>query len=77
MDLKVAKETMQTLQPGNNSGFSLIEATVSIFIASLTLCSVLAMTRVAVNLANKTMSSMISIMEDRNNAAEIVFSSQK
>lgn len=68
---------MQTLQPGNNSGFSLIEATVSIFIASLTLCSVLAMTRVAVNLANKTMSSMISIMEDRNNAAEIVFSSQK
>lgn len=68
---------MQTLQHGINSGFSLIEATVSIFIASLTLCSVLAMTCVAVKLADKTKSSMISIMEDRNNAAEIVLSSQK
>ena len=71
MEWKVAKEMTRISQHGSN-GFSLLESVVSIFIASLSLCSLLVLVSSSIKSSSKTTNLIDSIIEEYNHETEII-----
>lgn len=75
-ELKAEKEMIRILQHGNKA-YSLIEGTISIFIASVSLCAILALTSLGIKQSAKTVESVLKFIEEKNNEAEQIFSKAK
>ncbi len=70
MDLKVVKEKMQILHRGNNDGFSMVEAVISIFVAAGLLLAVIGFVLTTTRYANKIINKVDSYIIFQNEYAE-------
>ena len=70
MELKVVKEKMQILHRGNNDGFSMVEAVISIFVAAGLLLAVIGFVLTTTRYANKIINKVDSYILFQNDYAE-------
>lgn len=70
MELKVVKEKMQILHRGNNDGFSMVEAVISIFVAAGLLLAVIGFVLTTTRYANKIINKVDSYILFQNEYAE-------
>ena len=70
MALKVAKIRMQILNHGNKEGFSIVEASLSLLIASLLLLAVLGFIRLSVVYSSREINKIENCIQNQNIYAE-------
>ena len=70
MVLKVAKEKMQILHRGNNDGFSMVEAVISIFVAAGLLLAVIGFVLTTTRYSDKIINRVDSYIIFQNEYAE-------
>ncbi len=70
MDLKVVKEKMQILHRGNNDGFSMVEAVISIFVAAGLLLAVIGFVLTTTRYSDKIINRVDSYIIFQNEYAE-------
>lgn len=70
MELKVVKEKMQILHRGNNDGFSMVEAVISIFVVAGLLLAVIGFVLSTTRYANKIINKVDSYIIFQNEYAE-------
>lgn len=70
MELKVVKEKMRILHRGNNDGFSMVEAVISIFVAAGLLLAVIGFVLTTTRYANKIINKVDSYILFQNEYAE-------
>lgn len=74
---KVVKKMQQIFHQGNDEGYSLLDAMVSIFIAGVVLIAVTSSISGLIKLTQKNEQKVIKIIETKNADAEKVFISAK
>ena len=70
MELKVVKEKMQILHRGNNDGFSMVEAVISIFVAAGLLLAVIGFVLTTIRYSDKIINRVDSYIIFQNEYAE-------
>lgn len=70
MELKVVKEKMQILHRGNNDGFSMVEAVISIFVAAGLLLAVIGFVLTTTRYSDKIINRVDSYIIFQNEYAE-------
>jgi hypothetical protein len=68
---------MPTSRPRNNDGYSLVDAAVSLFVASVALIAILGALSGVVRFSGKTIGGIDAVLRERNDRAEAVLSVEK